>query len=73
MKKTNKRKIDARVFALKGMHNYMIEADNEELYLAWTRNYVPDCPCEEDYEIIAENDDFWDDACRAFARLASNA
>lgn len=49
----------SRVKILEGMHNYIIDLGDEEVYDWWLVGPVPDEPSDEDFETIATNDDLW--------------
>ena len=58
----------ARVAQLKAMHELMINANDESIYMTWI--YVmPDEPMEEDFEYIAEDDDAYNHCFDLFVQL----
>ena len=67
----DKIKKEMRIAQLKAMHEVMIHSNDERIYMIWVRNAVPDCPSEDDFEFIAENDDSYNETCDSFARLVS--
>ncbi|WP_346961323.1 hypothetical protein [Clostridium sp.] len=46
-----------RVEALKSMHKLMELSNDEELYMVWVQEGVPDCPSDDDFESMAEDDE----------------
>ena len=59
---------EARVAQLKAMHELMINANDEGIYMTWI--YVmPDEPSEEDFEYIAESDDEYNHCFDLFVKL----
>lgn len=59
---------DARITQLKAMHQLMLEANDENIYMSWIY-LVPDCPSEEDFESIAIDDDEYNECFDKFVRL----
>ncbi len=59
---------DARIKQLKAMHELMMEANDENIYMAWIY-LMPDCPSEEDFESIAINDTQYNECFDKFVRL----
>lgn len=68
--KTWKRK--ARVDQLKAMHELMISANDEEIYMIWINGWIPDCPTEEDFIDCAENDEWYNETFDLFVKLIKN-
>lgn len=66
MRETTK---EVRIKQLKAMHELMTLANDEEIYMAWITLGVPDCPMEDDFEYIAEDDESYNETCDLFARL----
>lgn len=62
-----------RVKLLKQMNAYIINLGDEEIWMEWIMVGVPDEPCEEDYQYIAENDKDWIDICELFGQLIGMA
>ena len=59
-----------RIRQLKAMHELMILAnDEEEITMTWLTYGVPDCPTENDYEFIAEDDIAFDECFDLFIKL----
>ena len=69
LEKIRKRKIQQRVRQLKAMHELMRLANGENIYFSWVSTAVPDCPCDSDFEEIAETDEYFDDALDTFVSL----
>lgn len=65
----DKKTIEIRVKLLKGMHQYIIEIGDEDIYMDWVTLAVPDEPREDDFESIAEDDENWVECCSLFGRL----
>ena len=42
-----------RITVLKNCHEIMRHLNNEEAYFEWITDGVPDCPREEDFELLA--------------------
>jgi hypothetical protein len=59
---------DARVNQLRAMHQLMIEANDENIYMTWIC-HVPDCPSEEDFEDIAMDNEEYNECFDLFVRL----
>jgi hypothetical protein len=60
---------DARIAQLKAMHELMINANDEGIYMTWIICGVPDEPMEEDFEYIAEDDKAYEECFDLFAKL----
>lgn len=60
-----------RANQLKALHNVILEANDESIYLAWITYAVPDCPDEEDFFDIAEDDDSYNQCVDLFIELVS--
>jgi len=67
----NKIIIDFRVAQLKAMHEVMKNANDENIYMSWVTYGVPDCPNEDDFEYIAEDNDSYNEICDLFVELVS--
>lgn len=59
---------DARITQLKAMHQLMLEANDESIYMSWIY-LMPDCPSEEDFESIAIDDEEYNACFDKFVRL----
>lgn len=59
---------DARITQLKAMHNLMIEANDEGIYMTWIYR-MPDCPTEEDFIDIALDDEQYNGCFDLFVKL----
>ena len=66
----NKITINMRKDQLKAMHEVIKEANNEEIYMVWIYT-VPDCPSDDDFEFIAEDDESYNEVVDLFIRLVS--
>ena len=58
-----------RMNILGGMHQYIIEMGDEDIYTAWTMGGVPDEPTEDDLEYIATDNEEWRWCCELFGKL----
>ena len=65
----NNIKLASRMSQLKEMHEVMINSNNENIYMTWISCGVPDCPMEDDYEFIAEDDDNYNEVVDLFVEL----
>lgn len=54
---------------VRSMHHLVSELNNEDAYLEWISAAVPDCPCDEDFENIAEDEDCFIETINAFKRI----
>ena len=68
----NKITKETRITQLKAMHELMMCANDEEIYMSWIALGVPDCPSEDDFEYIAENDEEYNDCFNLFVALIAN-
>ena len=59
----------ARIELLKQMNQYIIDLSDEEVWLEWITEGVPDEASEDDYDFIASNEDEWLDTVKIFANL----
>lgn len=59
---------NARVDQLKAMHQLMIEANDENIYMTWIYR-MPDCPSEEDFIDIAMDDEQYNGCFDLFVKL----
>lgn len=57
-----------RVMQLKLMHELMLNANDESIYMTWIY-IMPDSPMEEDFKDIAEDDDEYNVCFDLFVRL----
>ena len=62
--------IETRKAQLKAMHEVIKEANNENIYMSWII-IVPDCPQDDDFEFIAEDDDSYNEVVDLFIKLVS--
>ena len=60
---------DARVSQLKAMHTIMCNTNDEDIYMAWVTNGVPDCPSEDDYVSIALDKEAYNECFDLFVKL----
>ena len=60
---------DARIDQLKAMHELMLGANDEGIYMSWIVTGVPDCPSEEDFEFIALRDESYNECFDLFLKL----
>lgn len=66
---TKKEIIKLRIQFLWDFHKYIIELGDEDIYLAWIEEGVPDEPDDDIMREIAEDDDAWVDIVKVFSRL----
>ena len=59
---------DSRINQLKAMHQLMLEANDESIYMSWIYT-MPDCPSEDDFESIAVDDESYNECFDKFVRL----
>lgn len=64
--------IKDRIELLLMMHDYIIEMGDEDIYMYWAQEGVPDCPDDEIIEFIATHDENWVATCKAFAHCINN-
>ena len=57
-----------RIELLKAMHRIVCCFNHEDAYIRWI-NLVPDCPSEDDFADMAEDDDDMNDAAKLFRTL----
>lgn len=53
-------KLKNRIEALRAMEQLMILSNDEDLYMIWVQEGIPDCPSDDDFEYIAEDDEEYD-------------
>jgi hypothetical protein len=58
----------ARITQLKAMHQLMLEANDEDIYMTWIYR-MPDCPTEEDFIDIALDDEQYNGCFDLFVKL----
>lgn len=68
---TREELIKLRINFLWDFHKYIIELGDEEIYLAWIEEGVPDEPDEDIMREIAEDDEQWTDTVKVFSRLTA--
>ena len=68
---TRKELVELRIKFLWDFHKYIIELGDEEIYLAWIEEGVPDEPDEDIMRDIAEDDALWVDTVEVFSRLTA--
>ena len=54
---------------VRSMHTLILELNNEGAYEEWISVAVPDCPSDEDYEFIAEDEDCFVTTVNAFKHI----
>lgn len=73
MKKTRKEIVEIRVDILKDMNKFVLEKIyDEELIFHWLEEGIPDCPSDDDFLFIAENDEEWERICSVFAWIVKD-
>lgn len=65
----NKWTKESRITQLKAMHELMINANDEDIYMRWIITGVPDEPTEGDFEYIAESDEEYNHCFDLFVKL----
>ena len=60
--------LDARITQLKAMHQLMLEANDEGIYMSWIY-LMPDCPSDEDFFSIALDDEQYNECFDLFVKL----
>lgn len=60
--------IQARISQLKSMHELMIDANDESIYMTWIY-LMPDCPSEEDFFDIAMDAEQYNECFDLFIKL----
>lgn len=68
---TRKELVEMRINFLWDFHKYIIELGDEEIYLAWIEEGVPDEPDEDIMREIAVDNEQWDDIVKVFSRLTA--
>lgn len=59
---------EARINQLKAMHDLMLEANDEGIYMTWIY-LMPDCPSDVDFEDIAIDDKAYNECFDLFVKL----
>ena len=59
-----------KVEFIKALNEIIIGLGDEDLIEPWLCGGVPDCPSEEDFEFIAENQKSFDETVNLFVRLS---
>ena len=59
----------ARMDQLKAMHDLMLSANDEGIYMTWIVTGVPDEPSEDDFEYIATSDELYNECFDLFVKL----
>ena len=68
---TREELVELRIQFLWDFHKYIIELGDEEIYLAWIEEGVPDEPDDNIMKYLAINDDIWVDIVKVFSRLTA--
>lgn len=63
--------IEARAEQLKCMHNLMMNANDEEIYMRWIY-LMPDGVEDEEFPFMAEDTDFYNECFDLFCKLIQN-
>lgn len=61
-----------KVEFIKALNELMLGTTDEDLLEVWFMNGVPDCPSQEDFEFIANNEESFDDVVNCFIRLSKH-
>lgn len=64
-----KKNVETRKDLLKAMHLLMQHMNNEDAYYNWIVTGVPDCPSEDDFESIAEDDEEFNETADLFMKI----
>lgn len=67
----NSNTIKFRVTQLKAMHELMLNANDERIYMSWIMGWIPDYPIEEDFIECAEDDKSYNETVNLFIKLIS--
>lgn len=65
----NSNTIKSRVAQLKAMHELMLNANDERIYMARITGWIPDEPIEEDFVNCAEDDEQYNETYDLFVEL----
>ena len=68
---TREELIKLRINFLWDFHKYIIELGDEEIYLAWIEEGIPDEPSDDDMKEIAEDDTLWVETVKIFSRITA--
>ena len=60
-----------RIAQLKAMHQLMLDANDERIYMTWVMGWIPDCPLEEDFIDCAEDGEHYNETMDLFIKLIS--
>lgn len=60
--------IKTRTNLVRQMHDYILKTEDEDIYAKWIY-YMPDEPCEEDFEFFAEDAAEFKNLCEIFGEL----
>lgn len=63
--------IRLRIKFLWDFHKYIENLEDEDIYLEWTRDGIPDNPNNYTMREIAEDDEQWVEVVRVFSRLTA--
>ncbi len=63
---------EMRIKQLRLMHELMAQANDEGIYWTWSGVAVPDCPTDEDFESIAEDEENYNECFNAFVKLIAD-
>ena len=53
----------------KAMHTIIQACNNEEAYFRWIVGWIPDEPCEDDFEDLAEDEENMAEQCELFRSI----
>ena len=55
-----------KIKLLKEMNQFILNTTDEETRWRWMLYFIPFDPDEEDFELIVDEPDYWEDTCKAF-------
>ena len=61
-----------KVDFVKFMNELILATGDEDIFEIWFMNGVPDCPSEEDFEFIANNEESFRETTNTFIRLSKH-
>ena len=66
---TRKEMYKIRLALVHQMHGYIMNTGDEEIFEVWSRDCLPDNPCEEDFEFFANDANEFRTLCEIFGHL----
>lgn len=68
---TRKELVELRINFLWDFHKYIIELGDEDIYLVWIEEGIPDEPDEDIMREIAVDNEQWDEVVKVFSKLTA--